>query len=339
MKKLSFLSLLLICGVASYAQPYFTAFTNSPTSAFWFVKHNCNVASITHPPVMNDSFPAATWDYTSLTEISTDTLKYLDPLSGSVSDSFPGCNLYSEEAISGNVYAYYCDTNSYKIIGSKIGSEFRHYTHGPSTVLNYPFAWHNILLGVVNFNTLGATPHKQTSYDSSICNGWGNLILPIGTFSNSLLKTTRSFIIDTSTTGTVTTLYRMTCDWFAPAYKNQVMTIVFDSSITGSTSVNSVAYYSLISINVNNVSAPYPTLKISPIPAENNIEIKLGLNDNENAQLIITDITGKIYDVIAETEIKNNIVKYSVASLPNGMYFLNLKAPTGNVVEKFIVNK
>lgn len=83
------------------------------------------------------------------------------------------------------------------------------------------------------------------------------------------------------------------------------------------------------------------TLKVYPNPTNNKITIDFTLSKDEQVQLNIVDITGKIVSSNnignRDTGLHSEIINCS--NLPSGMYFVNLKTNTQNKTTKIIVTK
>jgi hypothetical protein len=76
---------------------------------------------------------------------------------------------------------------------------------------------------------------------------------------------------------------------------------------------------------------------ISPNPANDYITVQCAGGDLKVALITIRDFAGK--EVVTHTLINSSAVEINVASLPEGVYFIEVKNDTENLVKKFLVQR
>jgi molecular chaperone GrpE (heat shock protein) len=77
-----------------------------------------------------------------------------------------------------------------------------------------------------------------------------------------------------------------------------------------------------------------------PNPTDKSSEIKFNLYHNENAEISITDLYGRILEVIDNLEITNQEVKQTInknGHLSQGIYFVNIKINDATLTKKLII--
>ncbi len=81
-------------------------------------------------------------------------------------------------------------------------------------------------------------------------------------------------------------------------------------------------------------------LKIYPNPFTNYVYISLNMLEPTITSIVITDVLGNTIETLANRELNglNTLIWYS-ENKPNGVYFLNIKTPTGFDVEKLVLNR
>lgn len=81
-------------------------------------------------------------------------------------------------------------------------------------------------------------------------------------------------------------------------------------------------------------------LSMYPNPTDKSSEIKFNLYHNENAEISITDLYGRILEVIDNLEITNQEVKQTInknGHLSQGIYFVNIKINDATLTKKLII--
>lgn len=86
----------------------------------------------------------------------------------------------------------------------------------------------------------------------------------------------------------------------------------------------------------------YFAIEVKPNPVSNRLNIELQSSKKQSAQVVITDITGKLYHIEKSVKMESSITRYScnVAAYPAGMYVARVITEDGAVQSvKFMVTR
>lgn len=94
-------------------------------------------------------------------------------------------------------------------------------------------------------------------------------------------------------------------------------------------------------LNTNEITASNFNLVAYPNPAKNQTTVAFELENNSDANITVTDMSGKVVysEVIQNANAGKNEMTISTANFANGIYFLNLATSNINAQEKIVVNK
>lgn len=335
MKTNLFITLFMCISVGAIAQPTLTASTSNPIAGDVFNEHKCDTTHVTS----GVSGASVTWNYSSLTTTSTDSIKFVTCASTPYCDSFPGSTLGLYTAFDTSYSYFVTDVNKFAETGQRTTTGLAHYSR-PINMLSYPITYPNIKLDTGYGYSYGTFLSVMHIYDSTYADGYGTLILPSDTFTNVL----RLHMVMTHVDSIPAFSFGMSTKielymWLVSGIHYPVLVMGFDTS-SGHRHISSVSYYRTSPVGIKVVVNNVQELQIAPNPVNENLGIKFTLQDN-SAILTITDITGRIIDNINQTELKSgeNNINYSVNGLNAGLYFINLKTSTGSITNRFVVQK
>ena len=339
MKKviLSFLT-VIVAATASFAQPVLDSAAICPVPEDVFIGHMpFSVTGI----LPGASGPGITWNFATLADDSQDSTVYLacaaTPACSSFTAEGPNLACYTNDAVYGSGYYYFVtDTNHQTLIGGYVFPVTAHATNGQD-VQFFSLQYLKTHLDTSEVAVAGIY-HYQV--DSSIVDGYGDLILPTGTFTNVMRVLTVDMSVDSSTGVAPDTVYTQIYSWFDSGFHNALLEITIDT-----TNGNIVEYYTKgtyvdISLQTANVVRPH-TILVFPNPATDAINIKFDLQDAANASVVITDVTGRIAGSIPAGQLKTglNDISFPVSRLLGGIHIVRLTSGTESISQKIVVAK
>lgn len=82
-------------------------------------------------------------------------------------------------------------------------------------------------------------------------------------------------------------------------------------------------------------------MSLYPVPATNDLFVKLVLENEQDANIEIYDISGKLIQIVSKEKLAsgNHLIKTDVSSMENGIYFVKIKTADKCLSKKFVVNK
>jgi hypothetical protein len=110
----------------------------------------------------------------------------------------------------------------------------------------------------------------------------------------------------------------------------------YDTAGTGTLSLTDIIYYTTGSATTVNENIPVTSkFKVYPNPATDILHIKLERQTNENAEIILTDATGRIVRQV-NVNGKRDVV-LDIADLPAGMYIAQVKCLSASAIQKVMI--
>ena len=97
-------------------------------------------------------------------------------------------------------------------------------------------------------------------------------------------------------------------------------------------------YFNIITVENNCIDSPNQ-LNIFPNPADNELNFQVSNQDEEEINIEVYDVTGKLIISKSSAISESNSLSVDISSLVNGMYMLNVKTKTTSVIQKFIKHK
>jgi len=340
MKKALLSAILLMSFPVLFAQPNLTAPFMNPLVGETFIGYECDARGVT----MGAAGAGVTWNYAFLSVLGYDTTGYFTCAATPYCDSYSTSNIV---ALNSGEYDYEIESSSsLSLIGGNTGSVYFYLTD-PLDEMFYPATYHSTHKDTgVGYGILaGIGGDYETDIDSFNADAYGTLILPSGTYPNTL----RIHVISVSKDSevffgvpTVTVAQTEAYLWYDSSFHNQLLEIDYDTAGSTSLYVSGVEYYtSHLPLSVSKTVSDAVFLKVFPNPATNDMNISLDLADNKDAFISISDMLGRVVGSFpsGKLNIGANNLTFPVQDLPNGMYIVQLHSPQGNVNQKVVIAK
>lgn len=334
---LSFITVIAAM-TSSFAQPVLDSAALCPVPKDVFIGHMpFSVTGI----LPGASGPGVTWNFATLADDSQDSTVYLSCAATPACSLFTadGSNLacYTNDAVYGSGYYYFVtDTNRQTLIGGYVFPVTAHATNGQDV----QFFSLQYLKTHLDTSEVAVSGIYHYQIDSSIVDGYGDLTLPTGTFTNVMRVLTVDMSVDSSTGVAPDTVYTQIYSWFDSGFHNALLEITIDTA-----NGNTVEYYTkgtFVDVSLQTANAVKAhTMQVFPNPATDEINIKFDLQDAANASVVITDVTGRIAGNIPAGKLKTglNDILFPVSGLPGGMYIVRLTSGTETISQKIVVAK
>ena len=320
--------LLFLTGTHLYAQPTLVASNCSPTGYEAFARHMCGVSSFTP----GAAGTGVTWNFAGLSTIATDTIDYANCSGSAMCDSFAGSALYSINAGSSQFYA--SDTNTFSLIGSGIAGGNLYYSD-PKALIFYPATYNSI---AVDTYVCARAGYLGFGRDSFTVDGYGTLIVPGGSYSNTLRLHTICINIDSSISGSAISVDTFRTDvyyWYTPGVHSPLLAMYYDfGTLTGPPELAQIIYYKPVTDVLNAGKVAETDLQIFPNPATDQITISGRALAGQTVSLDLFDVSGRA--VLEETKQMPTSDENIVLNLPpvaQGVYILRISC-AGKIVYK-----
>jgi hypothetical protein len=340
MNKFYTLILLVISSVA-IAQPTFNS------SSFFTIGTTYNYQDITSTSLAPGSAGAnQTWNFGSLTPGSNPySNQFISPAGAPGSSNFPGATVVGVVGTPPNsTYAYYTNSSASAQINGLYtnagGTPFSIVYNNPQTVVNYPLTYAST--GSDNFSSSYTTTFSgftvnqyQNGNISYVADGYGTLTTPAGTYSNCLRVKYRQVQFDSTVyvgipippavsnrISTTYTFFSLTNGKLVDRFSMSFDTTDAQGTITTSESAN---YATSITTGLSTLNAPkIANLDLFPNPSSGQTTLSLYGGKLGNANLVITDLTGKLIrkeEIEIVSDFKYNI---NVEELKAGLYLVSV---------------
>lgn len=320
------------------AQPTLTNGNLSPVAGEKFYQFTCNTAGITN----GASGAGVTWNFSGLTTVYTDSLEYIACMGTPYCDTFPGSTLSIDHG--GGYYEYYItDANQFAITGYG-DAPYSEYYSNPISMLNYPMTY-----GTTSIDTYAYSqpfsPYYSNGVDTFHGDAWGTLILPSGTYTNTLRVHLVMTVHDSDLSGgspVVTDHYSDLYFWYTPGFHNPLLTMYYDTIGTGTPTLQDVVYYTEpASLKTKNSFVTQESIEVYPNPVNDLLHIRYNASVAQNITLSVTDMAGRVVGSSVTNEVSKgaNELTYPVNTLSAGMYIMKLQTPVNTIVKKIMVQK
>lgn len=302
-------------------------------------------------PTINAGSPGTnkTWNFSSLQSHQTDTMNFTNPQWTPYQSSFPTANLAIEFAGTG-FYAYLSNTaTGLSMLGQAgdllgTGTPMAIAVAPPELLVKFPCTYNTAFTNTSRFNI--KMPFTQTGFDSlwikstkvksALCDAWGTVTTPLGSFNAIRVKET-NIQFDTillHTTGpfpppmwvamsnTVDTSYIYA--WYANGVGYPLVQL--DSATDGSMTANWLMAQP--SNSINEINSLF-TIPVYPNPSNGQL-VYFDMKNIPATSIEITDISGKIVysEVLSNPEI--HCIKLS--HLENGAYIYQIRNNKKNLI-------
>jgi len=81
----------------------------------------------------------------------------------------------------------------------------------------------------------------------------------------------------------------------------------------------------------------FPGLVVSPNPSHGSFEIKFHHTDDGNAEITVSDLTGRRVLNRTVTASSSGRVQFDLSGSPRGLYFVTVRMDAGTTVKKLII--
>jgi hypothetical protein len=322
-------ALSLFATAATYAQPILTGSQINPMPGDMLIGHEVTPL----PTTVGAAGAGVTWNFGAFMDGMPDTITYVSCASTPYCDSFMGSTV---SGVYGSDYNYLtANSDSLSSNGFYSAPAFYHYSN-PSTVLKYPFTFNSMFVDTAEMGY--SATFLVTNFDSSYADAYGTLILPSGTFANTLRVYTRSIGVMTTPGFPPNQDTAIRYAWYSPGFHSPLLSIQLDNS-SGSWEINYASYLTTpVSTTVHKVTAGISALKVYPTPANDIIHISFALSNADQVHIALSDVTGKTIEVRnTNTSAGNNELSIPVADLPAGMYLLRVHTANETITNKISV--
>ncbi len=285
-----------------------------------------------------------TWNYSSLQNLLSDTLGFINPATTPYSGSFSGSNLAGVD-LATTTYSYFTGNSSGLYIDG-IANATSTIAYNPHRLyFPVPFSYGNTrstysriqVDTVYSGNNVRVIIRVNSTFEAD---GTGNLILPSGTYNSvlriketaleydSILANVGGFYIPLSSTVSQTTAF----NFMHPA-NPIVLIMTLDGDSLGQNATAS-RYYTGVSINGISTTEKEKGVLAYPNPSNNFINLNLS-NFASDHSIEIYDATGRLVSILqGEDNINGRI---NTDKFENGNYFFNIKSATRIASGSFIV--
>jgi|GEM_PF-1665038 len=216
----------------------------------------------------------------------------------------------------------------------------------PITLLTYPFTYNSKLVDTTPYSEMDMPFTLDFSYKSMntiTADAYGALSIPGHSYNNALRVHIITVHIDTGvlwTTWVYANYATESYQWYVPGIHVPVLEI--DNDTLGGVPV-SAEYYTTYDptssgAGVHNTHALYD-VSVYPNPAHDELYVTYSSLIGQPASLRLTDVTGKCVQTVSidKTTIGMNKTSISVAALPQGIYFLQLRIGNDVINKKISV--
>ncbi len=336
MKKALLIVYTIIDGLTAAAQPTLTAATSTPVIGDIYYRYFCNTTGVP----TGDTGSNITWDYSSLSVTSRDTVTVLDGAATPYTDSFPGVTLAEYLSANGEYVYYNTSTHAMRDTGAYFppatGGAGCIFETKPATYLSYPFTFGNALNDSCAYIVYSSAQSSQ-QVDTMLADGYGTLILPSGTYTN-VLRISHSVYTSTTVSSGTSTDRDSIFYWYMPGYHYPLLTIFIIADVLTGATINTldVVYSPPPAATFAQNIASENDIAIYPNPATDIIHIRAGVL--RPLSVIATDILGKHVAVSYES-VKDNELSITTSNWAAGLYLLHVQTDRGMFVRKVAVTR
>lgn len=333
----------LLCSYINYAQVPIAEFVNSTTKDYAIIDS-------TNPIDESSAGASVTWNFTSLSQVGTNTDTNAAPTPGELS-TYPGTTevltITTSGAPSGSQLFISNNAGVISLTGAAQELFTLNFTNN-ATLGMFPLGENYSNADTVSGNFAGdanGTAVSGTfsgSFDTSV-DAYGTLNLNdfgLGAYSGSVtrLKTELDIslvVLGFINIGTVTQTSYFYYDDTDGNLVFRTSTNVIDIDAFGTIVNETILLYEALdrsTLGLNNNTLSSNDMRLFPNPVTSNLNIKL----SENASITsiqIVDINGR-----SVLNINDNFETINVSGLQSGLYILNLETSKGSITKRFIKN-
>jgi len=330
-KTLLFIALGYSAGVV--AQPTLTTFYGVGTS---FEQRMISAAAAGTIDAIS-SGAAATWNYPNLTQTEVIEINCVAPAGQPGASNFPGSDFAASiDGGSGEV-----STSYFNVSGSAASLNGVYFASADGSIsmeynpaldfVQLPFTFNSTFTQSINalltadIGTILLIYREGTQ--TVLCDGYGTLVTPAGTFNDVLrIKTTQSFQDSLNFMGLVQIEQNevVTINWISPALNGMSLLHRTESTLNGQTTVNGF-WVDPGSVGINKFSTS-AVLSVYPNPSSGNITVNMDGFANENVSVDIYSVTGQLVGNLYKGAATSQNINLNVKSdnISAGSYILKV---------------
>jgi hypothetical protein len=316
-----------------------SAFAQIPT----LTASNNPIIGDTYKVYSTDTFNAgaggasASWNFSTLTIHSTDTVYYSACSASPYCSTFPGTTLWYHSAGTTNHLYFNATSAKQSVVGTRSTGNIPY--SNSEDLLRFPLTYTNTYIDTFAATYTSTSTFSRKGTVTVTADGYGTLILPTGTYTNALRVHRVEDYSDTMVGfpfgfGYLTDMYT----WYVPGARSELLSLV-SFTISGA-STTKYAYYtsvqpSAVSILHNSVNE----VETYPNPVKGELNIQFSVNESADIRISIVDMIGKELAVISNEIFDNGThnLAYNTSSLPIGMYLLRIQTEEGVITRKIQV--
>ena len=284
-----------------------------------------------------------TWNLSITGTASTNTAVAVSSTpSGS---SFPGSNIAVGTSTSAYVY-YNASSTAFQYYGSKSTQGVQYYSN-PEDFLHFPCTYNSTYTDAFACTYTSSTTIYRNGTVTVTADGYGTLTTPAGTFSNVMRVHLFENYRDSgniSGFASVTNLQNDEYLWFLNSNHTAIASVAsLTTSVSGfNTVANTCSYANSVVTGINNADNLISSCNLFPNPTSNNLTLNINLTDAQKLSLKLYNSLGAQVGTAINTDGVQglNDVKLDVATLPEGIYFVQISLNgVLTSAKKFIVSK
>ncbi len=346
MKKLILSTLTVVCAMYNAnAQDTLTGPRCNPVINETYVAVNCDTTGFpTLATTLANTGANHTWNYSSLTTISTDTAKAMACSSTAHCSLFLSSTNMAEVTLSNSAAQYSIINNdSVAQTGNYFSSTQNVILANPMVTLRYPFTYldsfSDFYSGTVTYMPTGSsipiTAHQEGTLHVK-ADGWGILRRPGGVNDTNVLRVVGSQVFTDSATILTTTIglsfNLTTVQWFKRDVHSPLMSITYIDQISGpgSTHMIDVSYAKRIPLGTVNQTYQQPEFAVYPNPAQSMLHFNVQ-NISGEFEISVCDVAGRI--IASQT----NDQSFDCSQLNKGIYMVVFKTGTTTTTQKVVI--
>jgi len=322
---ISAISLSLLFLVARSQGPTLTFSNLAPVPGDVSTSYNADTAGVSP----GSAGAGQNWNFSGLNVLTTQTIFiYVQPSSTPYFASFPSATV---AFTTGNLYSYIiAGPSEYSIIGISSSMYTMNYTD-PEVLYSFPFSFgNNFTDSLAGSYLLSGNNYVRKGTRTVTADGWGTLILPSGTYNNTLRVKCIQDFIDSSAMG-VSHIYNTTYLWYDGIHKTPVLNIL-KSTVTRNGTHN-YGNSVMVSAGASGIADNFSTatlVNVSPNPANDIIHVRMNMSALFKMEILTLD--GKV--IFCKTFFSDKETT-DVSQLQEGIYLIRITSEKFTSTIKF----
>lgn len=283
------------------------------------------------------------WDYATAVPTSTTLTRVVDPSTTTYSANFPGADLAYTDPNEGTEYSQVTDSTYIRLgVFDATANVLIDYTV-PEILMEFPLQYQDTFRNEFSgqFMSAGSNYHR-TGFTRGEYDAYGTLILPWGTLTDVARIHVVSTTVDSTNIGGFPFFINTTIDsyiWIKEGNDFQLLGIYSIDSGLGST-IDYAVYQSEPSYatGITEGMLQGASLSVYPNPVEDQLSVKLGLEEAQEAEIVIENQMGQVVKRLDQNHFGfgSHEMHYSVSDLSAGVYFLRIQSDAGSIQQKIV---